>query len=112
MISLIGHYLKNVQNRFGWHSEQDPYIFSQILATVSLLVVIVVDAAAVAVVVVVVVVVFDTGFLPLGDTVMIPISCPTVHLVGDVITMSSGLWLLGNISGAGLNKSLLIKLCD
>ena len=66
--------------------------FSQILTTISLLVIFVVDAAAVAVVVVVVVVVFDdTGFVPLGDTVMIPISHPTVCLVGDVTTMSSGL---------------------
>ena len=73
--------------------------FSQILTTISLLVIIVVDAAAVAVVVVVVVVVFDTGFLPLGDAVMIPISHPTVHLVGDVIMMSSGLQLLGNNLG-------------
>ena len=61
-----------------------------------MLVVIVVDAA---VVVVVAVVVFDTGFLPLGDAVMIPILCSTVCLVGDVITMSSGLWLLGNNLG-------------
>ena len=73
--------------------------FPQILTTISLLVIVVVDAAAVAVVVVVVVVVFDTGFLPLGDAVMIPISCPTVCLAGDVITMSSGLWLLGNNLG-------------
>ena len=73
--------------------------FSQILTTISLLVIVVVDAAAVAVVVVVVVVVFDTAFLPLGDAVMIPISCPTVHLVGDVIMMSSGLQLLGNNLG-------------
>ena len=58
------------------------------------------DAVAVVVVVVVVVVVFDdTGFVPLGDTVMIPISHPTVCLVGDVTTMSSGLWLLGNNLG-------------
>ena len=80
MVSLIGHYSKNVRNLFGWHP-YNPYIFSQILTTISLLVVIVVDTAAVAVVVVVVVVVFDTGFLPLGDAVMIPISRPIVHLV-------------------------------
>ena len=73
--------------------------FPRYLKTISLLVVIVVDAAAVAVVVVVVVVVFDIGFLPLGDAVMIPISHPTVHLVRDVITMSSGLRLLGNNLG-------------
>ena len=74
--------------------------FSQILTTISLLVIFVVDAAAVAVVVVVVVAVFDdTGFVPLGDTVMITISCPTVYLVGNIIMMSSGLWLLGNNLG-------------
>ena len=73
--------------------------FSQILTTISLLVIVVVDAAAVAVVVVVVVVVFDTGFLPLGDAVMILISHPTVHLVDDVIMMPSGLRLLGNNLG-------------
>ena len=59
------------------------------------------DAVAVEVVgVVVVVVVFDdTGFLPMGDTVMIPISHATVHLAGDVMTLSSGLWFLGNNLG-------------
>ena len=74
--------------------------FSQILTTISLLVIFVVDVAAVAMVVVVVVAVFDdTGFVPLGDTVMIPISRPTVCLVGNVTMMSSGLWLLGNNLG-------------
>ena len=74
--------------------------FSQILKTISLLVIFVVDAAAVAVVVVVVVAVFDdTGFVPLEDTVMIPISHPIVCLVDDVTMMSSGLWLLGNNLG-------------
>ena len=74
--------------------------FPQILTTIFLLVVFVVNAAAVAVVVVVVVAVFDdTGFVPLGDTVMIPISHPTVCLVGDITMMSSGLWLLGNNLG-------------
>ena len=74
--------------------------FSQILTTISLLVTFVVDAAAGAVVVVVVVVVFDdTGFVPLGDTVMIPISRSTVCLVGDITMMASRLWLLGNNLG-------------
>ena len=82
---MYGIYLGGTLNRI--HA-----FFSQILTTISLLVIFVVDAAAVVVVVVVVVVVFDdTGFVPLGDTVMIPISHPTVCLVGDVTTMLSGL---------------------